>query len=235
MKVLPNQNPRSIIVEAQHVATAREVFPPCPLLSLTQNAAKQGEQWARLLTWLSRIRQSTFTDTHYVDQDDAYWRNFINRIDGGNVAPPELRKCFLSFMEFNTWRFTSHCGASNYMKSPTKQVEQEFQGYFEAFCSVLSTEVFVTNNGYLGRSQPGVAKGDEVHIVSGTTTPFVLRKYGESGHETGKRSIVGDCYVHGLMNGEGVSMPAAQNVELLSSRFCASHELHICFPRHSIR
>jgi hypothetical protein len=53
------------------------------------------------------------------------------------------------------------------MKSPTKQVEQEFQRYFEAFCSVLLTEVFVTNNGYLGRSQPGVTKGDEVYIVSG--------------------------------------------------------------------
>ena len=56
MKVLPDQNLKSIIVEARHVATVREVFPPCPLLSLTQNAAKQGEQWVRLLTWLSRIR-----------------------------------------------------------------------------------------------------------------------------------------------------------------------------------
>jgi hypothetical protein len=42
MKVLPTQNPKSIIVEARHVATVGEVFPPCPLLSLTQNAAEQG-------------------------------------------------------------------------------------------------------------------------------------------------------------------------------------------------
>jgi hypothetical protein len=127
MKVLPTQNPKSIIVEARHVATVGEVFPPCPLLSLTQNAAEQGEQWVRLLTRLSRIRQSTFTDTHYVDQDDTYWRSLIaNMIEGGKAAPHEFRKRFLSFMEFNTWRFTSHFRVSNYMKSPTKQVEQEF-------------------------------------------------------------------------------------------------------------
>jgi hypothetical protein len=215
MKVLPTQDPKSIIVEARHVATVSMVFPPCHLQGLTQNAAEQGKQWVRLLNWLSSIRQSTFTDTHYVDQDDAYWRTLIANItERGDAAPLEFRKCFLSFMEFNTWRFAIHCGVSNYLESPTKQVEQEFQRYFEAFCSVLPTEVFVTNNGYLGRSQPGVTKGDEVYIVSGTTTPFVLRKYGESGHQTGKRLIIGDCYVHGLMNGEGANMAAAQNVEL---------------------
>jgi hypothetical protein len=106
-----------------------------------------------------------------------------------------------------------HCRVPNYLESPTKQVEQEFQRYFEAFRIVLLTEVFVTSNGYLGRGQPGVTNDGEVSIVFDTTTLFVLRKYGESRHDTGKRSMVGDCYVHGLMNGEGVSM-AAQNVEL---------------------
>jgi hypothetical protein len=89
MKVLPNQNPKSIIVEARYVAILSEVFPPCPLLSFTQNVAKQREQWVRLLIWLSGIRQSTFADTHYVDQGDAYWRTLkANIIERGDAAPP---------------------------------------------------------------------------------------------------------------------------------------------------
>jgi hypothetical protein len=69
-----------------------------------------------------------------------------------------------------------------------------------------------------------MAKVDEVYIVSSTTTPFVLRKYGESGHKTGKRLIVGNCYAHALMNGEGVSMQQHRMSSFLEFPFP-------CFPR----
>jgi hypothetical protein len=74
-----------------------------------------------------------------------------------------------------------HCRVPNYLELPTKQVEQEFQRYFEAFGNVLSTEVFVTSNGYMGCSQPGVMTGDEVPIVSYTTTLFVFAEIWRAG------------------------------------------------------
>lgn len=41
--------------------------------------------------------------------------------------------------------------------------------------------------------------GDEVCIVGGAAKPVLLRVKDE---ERGKHVLVGDCYVHGVMNGE---------------------------------
>lgn len=74
-----------------------------------------------------------------------------------------------------------------------------------AYIGVLETitgerKYFVTESGYLGLG-PGAAKsGDCVVVILGLRTPFILRP--QSG---GKYRIIGDAYVHGIMEGELVA------------------------------
>ncbi|KAF2856513.1 HET-domain-containing protein [Plenodomus tracheiphilus IPT5] len=61
---------------------------------------------------------------------------------------------------------------------------------------------FVTEKGYLGLGPDGVGVGDEVFVVVGVGTPFVLRRGGGGDDGCEEYKIVGEAYVHGIMDGE---------------------------------
>ncbi|KAK4185609.1 hypothetical protein QBC35DRAFT_476227, partial [Podospora australis] len=75
---------------------------------------------------------------------------------------------------------------------------------------------FITSSGFMGLGPVGMRVGDQLHILLGGKTPFVLRP-AESGDEVGffrdiedmvgriDKEVVGDCYVHGIMDGEEMS------------------------------
>lgn len=69
--------------------------------------------------------------------------------------------------------------------------------------------LFVTEKGYIGLGPPSTALGDEVCILVGGSTPFVLRNMGERyvSPKVGDvtcHSLIGDCYVQGIMQGEAM-------------------------------
>ena len=55
----------------------------------------------------------------------------------------------------------------------------------------------ISEKGYLGLFPLSCRKGDEIVLLSGGKTPFLVRKERNSTH-----ILLGDCYVHGYMNGE---------------------------------
>jgi hypothetical protein len=55
-----------------------------------------------------------------------------------------------------------------------------------------------TANGYLAVFPEAAEKGDSICIVSGADAPIVVRHSG-TGYE-----YIGECYVHGIMDGEAV-------------------------------
>ena len=55
---------------------------------------------------------------------------------------------------------------------------------------------FLTETGYIGIGHPETVIGDEVHLVQGSDTPFVLRKTDD------RYELIGKTYVHGIMDGE---------------------------------
>lgn len=65
---------------------------------------------------------------------------------------------------------------------------------------IRGRKLFVTEQGYLGLGYPHVEVGDFVCILLGGNFPYVLRK------EHGKNDFrfIGDCYVHGVMEGEAL-------------------------------
>jgi len=66
---------------------------------------------------------------------------------------------------------------------------------------------FMTAQGFMGLGPKEMEVGDEVAVLVGGHTPFILRRGGEKVIDTGVGSkqcytLVGDTYVHGVMDGE---------------------------------
>lgn len=73
-------------------------------------------------------------------------------------------------------------------------VSNDFQ--FRVRRSISHRRMMRTKNGYLGLAPALAQIGDRVALLKGLRTPAVLRPNGEVWE------FVGDCYVHGIMNGE---------------------------------
>ena len=65
--------------------------------------------------------------------------------------------------------------------------------------------LFSTERGYIGLGPPHCRPGDLVCILFGGEVPFVLRPVG------GRYQLVGDAYVHGIMEGEALSTPGFED------------------------
>jgi hypothetical protein len=70
--------------------------------------------------------------------------------------------------------------------------------------TVLGWRFVVTRRGYFGTVPSLTQTGDVVAIMKGGCVPFVLQR---SASRSSEFRLVGECYVHGLMNGEGLSLP----------------------------
>ncbi|KUJ14857.1 uncharacterized protein LY89DRAFT_783924 [Mollisia scopiformis] len=61
---------------------------------------------------------------------------------------------------------------------------------------------FITERGYIGLGPARMRAGDRLCALLGGQTPFILRK-----HISAPRfEVIGDCYTHGLMDGEAMNM-----------------------------
>jgi hypothetical protein len=58
---------------------------------------------------------------------------------------------------------------------------------------------FLTQAGYMGLGKPKV--GDEIYVLFGGNVPFVLRPVANTTYF----SLIGDCYLHGIMDGEAMT------------------------------
>ncbi|PTB42994.1 hypothetical protein M441DRAFT_66759 [Trichoderma asperellum CBS 433.97] len=65
----------------------------------------------------------------------------------------------------------------------------------------LGRRFFITKKGYFGLGPQKLKPGDRIAVLFGSGVPFVLRKCPAI---TGRRAwrIIGECYVHGIMQGE---------------------------------
>jgi hypothetical protein len=64
--------------------------------------------------------------------------------------------------------------------------------------TVFRRQLFTTKKGYIGMAPTGANCGDIVCILPGCSVPLILRRQ-QWFHE-----LVGDCYLHGVMNGEAI-------------------------------
>ncbi|KAF1942827.1 hypothetical protein EJ02DRAFT_421800 [Clathrospora elynae] len=79
---------------------------------------------------------------------------------------------------------------------------------FESLCGMTPNHAFfITKMGYMGIGPPHMAPGDQVWFLYGGKVPFIMRKTESQNVNDGRHKlhIVGDAYVHGVMDGEAVA------------------------------
>lgn len=94
-------------------------------------------------------------------------------------------------------------------------LRENIQLYVMAFArGAPNRRFFITRDGYMGIGPQNTRNGDQICVFDGGPVPMVLRSAEVSApshisHSTpsqqGHFLLVGECYVHGLMNGEVVA------------------------------
>jgi hypothetical protein len=78
--------------------------------------------------------------------------------------------------------------------------------------TIKGRRLFKTRSGRLGIGPEDIKVGDCVTVLYGGRTPFVLRPVRNSGPNSDRFfcELIGDCYVHGIMNGSLLREPQIQ-------------------------
>jgi hypothetical protein len=78
--------------------------------------------------------------------------------------------------------------------------------------------MFITSRGYIGLGPEHTQVGDQVAVLPGGSTPFMLRKAVSAKAGTTHWNLLGDCYVHGCMDGELVEGEQTDDWPMLELR-----------------
>ena len=89
-------------------------------------------------------------------------------------------------------------------------------------------QVFISKKGYLGLCPPYTLKEDLIYVLPGIHVPIALRPVNSDSKNKHKKNrgskktspkrfhLVGECYVHGLMRGEAMSLKITkEKIELI--------------------
>ena len=87
----------------------------------------------------------------------------------------------------------------------TSPLKEQLDNYMVAISKILSERnMFITKLRMLGIGPKGMQPGDVIMVPEGSQTPFVYRHAGEPDGYVRKAHLIGECYVHGLMDGSPV-------------------------------
>ncbi|KAH6898099.1 hypothetical protein B0T10DRAFT_535063 [Thelonectria olida] len=119
----------------------------------------------------------------------------FRRADG-----PSIQKSYNSLRKYLSIRTRQRPSGAKEFNSQW----EEGQNYYSALQGPLAGWKFVVTYGKrVGVAPLQVNKGDAVCVVNGGQVPFVLRS---SGHYQDSFQLVGECYIHGLMNEEASTL-----------------------------
>lgn len=163
-------------------------------------------KWLRLAIALP---STMATDTYPTGEslDEALWRTLIgNKTHLDTPAPSTYAEDFSSllirqrFVEEALDR-AEQTGEPMVVEDSTGQWNQAEAGsrlYRQALQNMMYTKAFaLMEGGRMGMVPTGSKVGDDVVLISGTAVPFVVRRL-----ESEEFMLVGECYVHGIMDGK---------------------------------
>ena len=76
----------------------------------------------------------------------------------------------------------------------------------------------VLDNGYIGAVPAGCQEGDLVFVIEGAQTPFILRHSVMKDRDRiidATYELVGECYIHGMMDGEMMTTGELKGIVLV--------------------
>lgn len=94
-----------------------------------------------------------------------------------------------------------------------KAMSEGYQYLFAFLDASIGRRLRITEGGSVRLVPSEVAKGDKICVLLGAKAPFVGREKPKVIIER-RYLLVGDCYVHGVMAGEGLMMSDLQEIIL---------------------
>ena len=128
---------------------------------------------------------------------EAFWRTLIADRDFDWKGPPNSSHDFAG-------RFEAWVG-----KNEGKENNEIFARPYSdaAVWRCIKRSFISTEKGYMGLAPSGASKGDVICVLRGGDVPFVLSNKGH-----GYWALVGEAYVHGIMDGNWVRKAAKEDV-----------------------
>ncbi|KAK3900296.1 HET-domain-containing protein [Staphylotrichum tortipilum] len=103
--------------------------------------------------------------------------------------------------------FRAYCGVSglvvdNDLASGASPVGDAEKFWLDMHLVAYGRTFFLTERGYFGLGPRVVRPGDQCVVLAGAKVPFVVREVEGGGDRDGRWRLVGECYLHGIMNSE---------------------------------
>ncbi|KAF7860721.1 hypothetical protein EAF04_008239 [Stromatinia cepivora] len=161
--------------------------------------------------------------TEKYEPNDALWRTLVaDRGPDGVNAPNWYRRACAYCLDICLPRDASGDWNTNDMKTLEKTPAAMLE-FLDRVQAVVWKRRFFLTSGVKGKVlfglMPNEAKeGDVVCIFLGCTVPVVVRREDECGKGKGGWRFVGECYVHGMMDGEAVTGDWPKKLEVFRLR-----------------
>jgi hypothetical protein len=203
----------SVVDTIQHLIAERKN-------TLNEDGVYDGEPAVQIqYSWFAEVKalvHKHIPDVYPTGQpkDEALWRTLIGDVglDEVHPAPPDYSDYYQLWCRIlaDIDTFVGHCKRD--VLPPGYSSEQElmdaifhYTRFNSAYGQFTSGRRFcVTKNGYIGMVPPGTEPGDLVCILFGADTPFVIRDTTAPRRMLNSYTLVGDCYIHGMMDGEAL-------------------------------
>lgn len=129
---------------------------------------------------------------------DAHWKTLVgNRCERSQAAPESFGELFPRVR-----RFLERKQAKDESFDANGEEYAALWPFMKLLLNTFEMMRFgVTGKGYFGLFVNETQPGDVIHILLGQHTPYVLRR---SSALANRFQLVGQCYTHGIMNGEFV-------------------------------
>jgi hypothetical protein len=156
--------------------------------------------------------QQTLENTSYVAGGtalNAFWRTMVTDHGKGEVGPRSQLFRVDDTFEVPFWSIWNQGPGPDVHNNKTVSSKAK-QMQTAAHDSSFGRRFFITKNSYFGMGPRNMQQGDEIHVAAGGNCPLVLRPVNnpQSPSTNPRYTLVGDCYLHGIMDGE-----AANNFE----------------------
>jgi hypothetical protein len=186
-----------------------------PPNSTTEEILEQHRKWRRLCLGSFGF-DPCYHQERYIaggSANDAFWRTLINESWSPVGKGERRRRCQnKDHKAYLNWLHELEVSRGYWLSD----IADSFHLSFLEAC--IGRRIFVTKKGYFGIGPAELEEGDEIYILAGGKLPLVLRPLPKS--RLRAFELVGDCYVHGIMDGEAVSPHGSgrESVEVSSSK-----------------
>lgn len=217
---------RTLAVDGILIDTVGNVSSKCPI-----NSVRQEDAWVSVTKSINWFRELDimvdslrpnggdlsvlYTNNRYT-WEEAYWRTLAADNSVSRSATAYYRDC-------SKWVRRAEdaviaAGGVEAQCAFKEEITQNEERFGEKFGGIMkSRSFFTTYHGYVGLGSSCMLPGDKVCIFLGGITPFIIREKTSVSAEHGSSiwTLVGEAYVHGLMDGEGLEMGVPEEILLV--------------------